>query len=55
MFEFKLNGIREEALAQINRKQYAEKYLDTGKELVLVGVEFDAVKRNIGQWIIESC
>ena len=52
VFEFKLSGTKDEALAQINRKQYAEKYIDTGKQIVLVGVEFDALKRNIGQWIV---
>ncbi len=53
VFEFKLNGTKKAALAQINRKQYAEKYLDTGKQLVLVGVAFDAEMRNIGQWVTE--
>jgi len=54
VFEFKLSGTKEEALEQINRKQYAQKYQDTGKQLVLVGVEFDQKTRNVGEWVIGS-
>ena len=54
VFEFKLSGTKEDALEQINRKQYAQKYQDTSKQLVLVGVEFDQKTRNIGEWIISE-
>jgi hypothetical protein len=49
-FEFKLNGTAEEALAQINSKEYLLPWEGSGKELVKVGVSFDHEKRNIGEW-----
>jgi hypothetical protein len=49
-FEFKLNGTAEEALAQINSKEYLLPWSGSGKELVKVGVSFDYEKRNIGEW-----
>ena len=52
IFEFKLSGTKEEALAQIKNKKYYEKYLDKGKDIYLVGVEFK--DRNIGDFIIEK-
>ena len=52
IFEFKLNGTKEEALAQIKTKKYYEKYLNKGKDIYLVGVEFK--DRNIGEYISEK-
>jgi hypothetical protein len=49
-FEFKLNGTAEEALAQIDSKEYLLPWEGSGKELVKVGVSFDYAKRNIGGW-----
>jgi hypothetical protein len=49
-FEFKLNGTAEEALAQIDSKEYLLPWRGSGKELVKVGVSFDWEKRNIGEW-----
>jgi hypothetical protein len=49
-FEFKLNGTAEEALAQIDNKEYLLPWEGSGKELVKVGVSFDYGKRNIGEW-----
>jgi hypothetical protein len=46
-FEFKLNGSAEEALAQIDSKDYLLPWEGSGKELVKVGVSFDYEKRNI--------
>lgn len=51
IFEFKLNGTDAEALAQIERKKYYEKYLHDGKKIVLVGVAFDYQERNIRSWV----
>ncbi len=53
IIEFKLQGTKEEALQQIKDKQYAQKYLGQGKPIVLLGVEFDKQKRNIGEWLEE--
>ena len=47
VFEFKLNGTAEEALAQIKEKGYHEKYLRSGKKVTLAGVAFDAEMRNL--------
>jgi|JI10StandDraft_1071094.scaffolds.fasta_scaffold91817_2 hypothetical protein len=52
IFEFKLSGTKEEALAQIKTKKYYEKYLNKGKDIYLVGVEFK--DRNIGEYIVEK-
>ncbi|MHB9293708.1 hypothetical protein Holit_02838 [Hollandina sp. SP2] len=52
-FEFKLNGTAEEALLQIDTKQYLLPWHGKGKKLVKVGVVFDEKKRNIGDWKTE--
>jgi len=51
-FEFKLNGTAEEALAQIDTKDYLLPWTGSGKTLFKVGVEFDKGRRNIGQWLV---
>jgi hypothetical protein len=52
-FEFKLNGTAEEALEQIDRKEYLLPWNGGGKQLIKVGVSFDHEKRNIGEWSIK--
>ncbi|MCP5513347.1 MAG: ATP-binding protein [Leptospiraceae bacterium] len=52
LFEFKLNGTKEEALEQIKTKKYYEKYLNQGKSIYLIGAEFR--DKNIGEYIIEE-
>ena len=54
VFEFKLQGTAEQALAQIRDKRYFEKYLDDGREIVLVGAAFDPETRNIERWLPEG-
>ncbi|MDR3147655.1 MAG: ATP-binding protein, partial [Treponema sp.] len=49
-FEFKLVGSAEEALAQIDSKEYLLPWRGSGKELIKVGVSFDYEKRNIKEW-----
>ncbi|MDR0684131.1 MAG: PD-(D/E)XK nuclease domain-containing protein, partial [Spirochaetaceae bacterium] len=51
-FEFKLNGSAEEALAQIDNKEYLLPWHGSGKKLVKVGVSFDYEKRNIKEWLV---
>ena len=51
IFEFKLNGTKEEALKQIKMKKYYEKYISLGKPIFLVGVEFR--DRNLGEYLVE--
>ncbi len=52
VFEFKLSGTAEEALAQIGERGYLIPYTADGRQLVKVGVEFDAAERNLGRWVI---
>ncbi len=54
IFEFKLRGTAEEALAQMREKEYAAPYRDDPRTVRLIGVEFDREKRNIGRWIVEQ-
>jgi hypothetical protein len=54
IIEFKLSGTKEEALQQIEDKQYAQKYLGQQKEIILLGVEFDQQTRNIGEFMAKS-
>jgi hypothetical protein len=49
-FEFKLKGSIEEALKQIDNKEYLLPWQGSGKRLVKVGVVFDCTKRNISSW-----
>lgn len=52
VFEFKLNGTAEQALAQIDDRGYAVPWQADGRQVVKVGVEFDRTTRNIGKWIV---
>jgi len=56
-FEFKVNKTAEEALAQIDTKEYLLPWTGSGKKLFKVGVNFDSDKRNIGDWkaVESSC
>ena len=49
-FEFKLDKTADEALAQIDTKEYLLPWEGSGKKLFKVGVSFDSEKRNIGEW-----
>jgi hypothetical protein len=49
-FEFKLDKSADEALAQIDTKEYLLPWEGSGKKLFKVGVNFDSEKRNVGEW-----
>ena len=55
IFEFKMddNATAEEALAQINSKDYAIPYVADHRKLVKIGVEFSQTERGIKRWLIE--
>ncbi len=53
IMEFKM-GSEQEALKQIKEKKYYEKFQGKDKEIVLVGIGFDAEKRNIGNYLLEN-
>lgn len=52
VFEFKLDGTAEEALAQIDDKGYLIPYTADGRTLVKVGASFSAADRNIDRWLV---
>jgi hypothetical protein len=54
VMEFKLNGTAEEALAQINEKNYAVPFAASNCKLVKVGVNFSSKTRNIERWVVEN-
>jgi hypothetical protein len=54
IIEFKLNDTKEAALKQIHTKQYAQKYQNGDKAVVLLGVEFNKESRNIGGFLRED-
>ncbi len=53
IFEFKLDGSATQALRQIDNKGYLIPYTADHRQVVKVGVSFDAEERNLGEWIIE--
>lgn len=53
LIELKLNKSAQAAMQQINLKQYDQRFARCGKPIVKVGVNFDAKKGNIENWIIE--
>ena len=54
IFEFKLDVSAEEAMKQIKEKDYYRKYLMTGKQIVLIGVNFVYKTRQLDKWVIEE-
>lgn len=54
VFEYKLDGTAEEALAQINEKGYAQPFLSDGRPVVKIGVAFGKDSHTIDSWINES-
>ena len=53
IFEFKLNRSSSEALKQIHDKEYYQKYLGSGREIILIGAKFSTKKHNIADWKTE--
>jgi len=54
IFEFKLHGSAEEAMAQIREKEYAAPYRDDPRTVTLVGAAFNPDTRNLGAWLVET-
>ena len=52
VMEFKLEGTAEDALRQIEEKQYAQPFQSDSRQLYKVGVNFSAQARNIEKWIV---
>ena len=54
IMEFKCNQSSKDAIEQIKEKKYHERYLRTGKEINLVGINFSTEKKNIDSWEVEK-
>ncbi len=54
IFEFKMNQPAKVAIAQIKEKGYATPYLNDGKPITLIGINFLRKKRNIVEWLEEE-
>ena len=51
IFEFKTNDSAENALAQIDELDYAEKYNSSSKQIVKIGAEFNTQERKLVEWV----
>lgn len=54
VFEFKLDGTLQEAMAQIDSKGYALRWNADGREVYKIGVVFSSKSRNISEWAVEA-
>ena len=54
IMELKLDKSADAALAQIDLKQYPERFALCGLPVVKVGISFDKEKKTIGEWKIEK-
>lgn len=53
VMEFKLEGTAEEALHQINEKNYAKPFTADPRKLFKIGINFSSQTRNIEKWMVE--
>jgi hypothetical protein len=53
IIEFKVEGTAEEALSQINAKNYALQYATDPRTLFKIGVNFSNETRTIERWVVE--
>ena len=53
VFELKVNGTAQEALDQINSKNYALPYDTEGCRVVKIGIQFDRDTMTVGEYIVE--
>ena len=54
VFEFKLNQNEKAALDQIKERDYYRRYVNSGKQITLIGVNFDQNKAQISGWDSED-
>jgi hypothetical protein len=53
IFECKLHDSEQTALQQIKNNDYAQRFQQSGKKIVLVGIAFSAIDKNIKNWVSE--
>ena len=54
IIELKLDGTAEEALAQINSKEYSLPFVADGREIVKIGANISSATRNLERWLVEK-
>jgi hypothetical protein len=54
IFECKLDGSAESAIAQIKEKEYANAYLNQGLEIYLLGINFSSLSKEVADWKVEK-
>ena len=54
IIEFKCNQSAEAGIKQIKDQGYAEKYRQSGKRIILMGINFSTEKRNLAAWQVEQ-
>ena len=54
VFELKVNGTAQEALNQINSKNYALPHETEGRKVVKIGVQFDRDTMTVGDYVVEG-
>ncbi|QTA81528.1 AAA ATPase-like domain-containing protein [Desulfonema limicola] len=54
IIEFKCNQTPQAGIRQIRKKAYLDLYLQTGKKIILMGINFDTQNRNISGWKVEE-
>lgn len=52
LIELKLNKTAQEAMRQMDLKDYRQRFALCGKPVTKVGINFDAEKKTIGNWVI---
>ncbi len=53
IFEFKIDQSADVAMEQIKDKEYFQKFKHSGKQIILVGIDFDTKTRQIADWQID--
>ena len=53
VIELKLDGTAEEALAQINSREYSLPFTADGREVVKIGANISSATRNLERWLVE--
>ncbi|SCI72570.1 Protein of uncharacterised function (DUF1703) [uncultured Bacteroides sp.] len=54
VMEFKFEGSAEDAIAQIDSRNYALPFMSDGRKVYKIGVNFSAETRNIEKWIVSD-
>ena len=54
IIEFKCNQSAESAIRQIHDKGYVGRYQQSGKKIILLGINFSTETRNLAEWRVET-